>query len=85
MATTKLTVPILLEWKDIEAYMAQHDIVEVVRCRDCKYFDMSDIGGTIEPITYRCKRFARTYRYAEDFCSYGERKETEDDKSRMDK
>lgn len=37
MATVKLTVPILLEWKDIEAYMAQHDIVEVVRCKDCKH------------------------------------------------
>ena len=55
------------------------DAVPVVRCKDCKWFDMSDIAGTIEPICYRCKRFARTYRYAEDFCSYGERKETEDE------
>lgn len=52
---------------------------EIVRCKGCRWFDMSDIGGTIEPITYRCKRFARTYRYAEDFCSYCERKETEDE------
>lgn len=37
MATAKLKVPILLEWKDIEAYMGQYDIVEVVRCKDCKH------------------------------------------------
>lgn len=29
MTTTKLTVPILLNWSEIEAYMAQHDIVKV--------------------------------------------------------
>lgn len=39
MATAKLTVPILLEWKDIEGYMALHDIVEVVRCKDCKHLE----------------------------------------------
>ena len=57
----------------------QEVVGELVRCKDCKWFDMSDISGTIEPITYRCKRFARTYRYAEDFCSYGERKDGDGD------
>ena len=37
MASSKLTVPILLKWGDIESYMEQHDIVKVVRCKDCKY------------------------------------------------
>ena len=37
MASSKLKVPILLEWSDIEAYMEQHDIVKVVRCADCKH------------------------------------------------
>lgn len=55
------------------------DVVQVVRCKDCKWFNMSDIGGTIPPIVYRCKRFARTYREAEDYCSYGERKDGEQD------
>ena len=32
-----LTVPIIIDWKAIEEYLAQHDIVEVVRCKDCKY------------------------------------------------
>ena len=35
MATTNLTVPIVIGWKDIEARMAQRNIVEVVRCKDC--------------------------------------------------
>lgn len=52
---------------------------EITRCRECKWIDVSDIGGTFEPITYRCKRFARTYREAEDYCSYGERKDSEQD------
>ena len=38
MAKANLTVPIILNWKDVEAYMAQHDIVQVVRCKDCKYY-----------------------------------------------
>lgn len=45
MATTKLTVPILLNWSDIQAYMEQHDIVEVVRCRDCKHRPYEDANG----------------------------------------
>lgn len=52
---------------------------ELIRCRNCKYFDMSDIGGTIPPIVYRCRRFARTYRYTEDYCSYAERKDGDGD------
>ena len=37
-----LTVPIIINWEDIEGYMAQHDIVEVVRCKDCKHRDPED-------------------------------------------
>lgn len=41
------------------------DIVEVVRCKDCKFF-ISDI----------CRHdFAMNFCRADDFCSYGERKE----------
>lgn len=67
MATSKLTVPILLEWKDIEAYMAQHDIVEVVRCRDCKH----------NPVTawFGCPMAGTKRRSDDDFCSFGERRD----------
>lgn len=42
MAKANLTVPILLNWKDVEGYLAQHDIVEVVRCEYCKHRDPED-------------------------------------------
>ena len=32
----QLTVPIVVDWESIESYRAQHDIVEVVRCKECR-------------------------------------------------
>ena len=50
------------------------DAVEVVRCRNCKFFRAMKYSGS----TY-CKRTVETYGIRitnpEDFCSYGERKE----------
>jgi len=48
---------------------------ELVRCKDCKWYDMTDAGGTIEPIVYRCRRGSRLWREPHDFCSKAERKE----------
>ena len=72
MVKAKLTVPILVDWNDIEAYMAQHDIVEVVRCKDCKWYEKdSGCCGTIGIVIFPDE--------AEWFyCGYGERRE--DDK-----
>lgn len=42
--------------------------VEVVRCRDCKYFMFSDLYG-------ECKRGKLGIVVPNDFCSYGERKD----------
>ena len=62
------------------------DVVEVVRCKDCKYF-MKDIeiektpyGFENEICTYGCERlFELSGEWidvmVDDFCSYGERKE----------
>ncbi len=57
------------------------DAVEVIRCKDCKYFDHSDFGKGEE---YWCKHFVSTDDYThchevieDDFCSWGERKEDE--------
>lgn len=33
----QLHVPILVDWDDIKDYMARSDVVEVVRCKDCKH------------------------------------------------
>lgn len=33
----KISIPILVDWEEIKNYLAQNDIVEVVRCKDCKH------------------------------------------------
>lgn len=54
------------------------DFVEVVRCKDCKYWDTrgsKDIQGICEcgqKDTYYGSEF---YPFADDYCSYGERRE----------
>ena len=47
------------------------DSVEVVRCKDCKYGkkDSLFVGG------YECSIFDNSNVEADDYCSYGERKE----------
>ena len=58
-------VLILLEEAD------EADVVKVVRCKDCKYWEK---GKDYEPY---CNHFGNmmTDTKADDFCSYGERKE----------
>ena len=43
------------------------DVVEVVRCKDCKYWKHE------EDVDLTCDEFCG-YRASNDFCSYGERK-----------
>ena len=45
------------------------DAVEVVRCKDCKNNPKTDVGWISCPMT------GRDTRKANDYCSYGERKE----------
>ena len=51
---------------------------EIVRCRECKYYEETDarIGTCLLTV---CGA------NIDGFCAWAERKETEDDKSRMDK
>ena len=44
------------------------DVVEVVRCKDCKWWQHE------EDVDFVCTRHYG-YRLSSDFCSYGERKE----------
>lgn len=49
------------------------DVVEVVRCKDCKHFTEGMIGDDLE---YFCKLTSGMVNPAPDFyCSYGERKD----------
>lgn len=45
------------------------DVVEVVRCKDCKYYNAIDTDRLSE-----CEKGFETY--GNDFCSYGERADT---------
>lgn len=51
------------------------DVVEVVRCKDCKYCELrSDI--ITDSVLYVCTAWMHPHCVDErDFCSYGERKE----------
>lgn len=53
--------------------MPKEDVVEVVRCQDCKYWKEEKDFGMF------CTHWGSTLAeaQAEDFCSYGERKEQE--------
>lgn len=52
------------------------DAVEVVRCKDCKYWDIFDIHSTICPDNRRCKGIiGKMYTPPDYYCAYGERKD----------
>lgn len=63
----RLKVPILVEMDDIRAYLEQNDIVEVVRCRDCKHF--------VDEGFYCAQNILPMFDHF--YCYYGERKESE--------
>lgn len=46
------------------------DVVEVVRCKDCKHSNFETSCSK-----YRCGYWLGMLRFSNDFCSYGERKE----------
>lgn len=51
------------------------DVVEVVRCRDCKYYNtvsLRGLDGDVHEVKH-CNLFGFTFE-PNDFCSYGERR-----------
>lgn len=50
------------------------DVVPVIRCVNCKWFDITEPSGTVEPIMFKCKRRQR-FVESDDFCKYVERRE----------
>ena len=51
------------------------DVVEVVRCKDCKFWGIPH-ANDIEKSHYCCRdnMWCMPLRFADDYCSYGERK-----------
>lgn len=55
------------------------DVVEVVRCKDCKHWKDTSLDTVTEYHWGECRKPLGDYRYCEtaenDYCSYGERSE----------
>lgn len=56
------------------------DMVEVVQCKDCKWFDPSHPCGTIEPLVFKCRLYG-TFHSPGFFCGSGERRKSWEDPS----
>lgn len=51
-------------------YLLEHDVVPVVKCKDCRYWDNQGYRGYCEAPE---NGLVREYTSEDDFCSYGER------------
>ena len=60
--------------EDIANYLIDNDVVPVVRCKNCEFCLYNSSNDT-----YRCKSMRGMYRavMADEFCSWGERKDSE--------
>ena len=59
----------------IRGLPATADVVEVVRCKDCKYYTLKPQQTSRVTSVRRCNRSAIVCTKPDDFCSFGERKE----------
>ena len=70
----------LIRALELDKKVRNGELVEVVRCRDCEYWDPGSPMATVIPTPCRCRLRREDYGMtAEDFCSYGRRKEKTDD------
>lgn len=65
-------VPLVSVKKAIAQTPTEEDVVKVVRCINCMYWDGMGYEGRCEAPT---NGLIREYTNYDDFCSYGERKE----------
>lgn len=71
--TIKLSVCTAADCLSIVKKAPVADVVEVVRCSECKYF-----GKELKQGKHSCLNYQLPYCLENDYCSYGERKD--DDK-----
>ena len=61
----KMSVPILVDWESIKDHLAKSDIVEVIRCKECKHKHIKENVWTCPfGLPAGC----------DFYCGYGERK-----------
>lgn len=58
-----------------EHFMPTADVAEIVRCKDCKWWEARTHGSTIGRCENPLNGLYNEYSDFADFCSYGERKE----------
>lgn len=59
-------------WRDIDAQPTA-DVVEVVRCHDCKFAEVADANDSEDG--YICQFHRGSIWFSGSYCSWGERKE----------
>jgi hypothetical protein len=68
----------LCHYDVIADHLIANDVVPVVRCKDCKHWNIRT--GNDPSLKYYCNAdgmWCKPVRSADDFCSYGERKDNE--------
>lgn len=87
MATANFTIPIKIDAKAIIDWLNENDIVAVVRCAHCAYWDSDTFRYQHNDFRTwnecECKMLAERdgyneinrYTEADDYCSYGEKRE----------
>lgn len=75
-----ILVPLSEVRKAIAQTPTEEDVLKIVRCKDCQYWNTRDSKG-IQGICLCGKKDyyygSEFYPFADDFCSYAERKENE--------
>lgn len=65
----EMSIPIIVDWESIKDYLEKADIVEVIRCKDCKkYFPKTE-----ERDSY-CPFVGRIGLEPDGYCAWAERK-----------
>ena len=72
----KGTIQDAIKMVSFSEYTPAADVAPVVRCKDCKHYDMGVClkiysDGNMHPVAWQSRK-------PEDFCSYGERKDDAD-------
>lgn len=70
MSREEVQSDLQIPWKDER----QRDLVEVVRCANCKYWDSYPAMSAL-PDYHRCRMYSRLSTRAIDYCSRGERRD----------
>ena len=67
------------DFADMISNVPTVDAVPVVRCRDCKHYKPQKKSAHWEHRAYYCNHVVTIKMQPDDFCSYGERKDGDDE------